>query len=172
MDIKETILRFLYDNNNGQKIDLSLPLTPFDNDRTGIRKVLDFLKNHNIIDIHPYYVDLSGKQAGKHTELRFCHVEGQLTPTGEKYVKELYYTKNEPTPTIQAQNVSIVHGNNSGQIAQTEIQSSSSEGNFQVKPTQIKNKPDKISIILTIIGLFLTALGVYYAYLQLHNPVP
>lgn len=51
------------------------------------------------------------------------------------------------------------------QLNKNEIHSSS---DFLVKPTYIKNKPDNISTILTIIGLVLTLISVYIAYLQLN----
>ncbi len=67
----------------------------------------------------------------------------------ERKTKELNYFEHQ-----------IIIHKNSGQINQN---LSREQAEVEFKPLYIKNKPDKINIILTIIGLILTALGVWFA---------
>jgi len=84
------------------------------------------LVNAKIIDLHPHYYELGNSEAGVLYDFHNSHLEGKITPViGEQYVKDNYLSKNEPIPTIQADNVVYNTGSISAPVSQADNQSSS-----------------------------------------------
>ncbi len=127
MDIKQKLLLFLYQNRHSHRrikfneVFVDCELRPFD-----VKHLLLDLLNNKIIDLHPYYFELGNSEAGVLKDFHNSHLEGKLTPVvGEQYVKDNYLSKNEPAPTIQADNVVYNTGTISSPVSQSDNQSSS-----------------------------------------------
>lgn len=92
MTIKETILRYLYDNDSGSRISLASALADYNDKRSEINKVLGALKSDDIIDIDDKYSEVAQKEQGAYRDLKFCHLNARLTtPKGCDYVRNLYF---------------------------------------------------------------------------------
>ncbi len=76
----------------------------------------------------------------------------------KKYFEEKNNDKNNPSKIHIGDIISNVN-----QLNKNEINNSS---DFVLKPGYSKNKPNKFNTILTIIGIIIAIIGVYFAYLQ------
>ena len=90
MDIKESILSFLYKRNNGRLTDLNPALFQFDIDRQGIRGTLFNLEKDGIIEVDNDYQKLIFQKALTPVPLKNIILLARLTPEGESYYRKHY----------------------------------------------------------------------------------
>ena len=157
MELKETILRFLYKRNNGRLTDLTELLSQYDNDRQTIRSTLFNLEKDKIIEIENDYNRLIFQHAGKYSPLSSVDLLARLTPFGELYYKEHYEEKEKLSQKIKidiGQIQSISDSTINGSVTQS-LDFSSKSKNVITPPTEAANHIITnvvIGIIITIIG--------------------
>lgn len=157
VDIRETVLRFLYENNNGQLIDLVKLLEPFDNDATR-KQVNELLNNLDKVDkyifIDKEYRRMIGKNAGKYKPITQCKIKARLSPDGERYVKEKYMKDNKPTVKVEVKGdkTNLHIGDNFGEYNQSSQESTKSQINEISKPVKTPLKNTIIKWILSIVA--------------------
>lgn len=168
-DIKRELLTFLYERRTSlnhvsiNHVFKHTELRPID-----IKNLLGQLKASGIIKINKDYTLLGSsnppRPRGSERHIKTTEdipLTAMLTHEGERFVLEHYLKADQPT--INAGQLVYAHGNINAPINQSDNHSL----NLPVNPTQIKNRPQIINTILTIIGIVLAAISAYIAYLQL-----
>lgn len=165
MEIRDTILSFLYRKNNGRLTDITEILLPFDNDRLAIQGTLHNLEKDKIVEVDKDYRLLTWRTAGKYRTLGSYHLLARLTPYGESYYKEHYMKEENSKVSIEVKN--LQNFNNSpvtGQVIQDSDLSGSDNRTGTTKPTDSKATPRKNTILEYIIyplvvGVILLIIG-------------
>lgn len=93
MDFRETLLRFLHQSDNGQFIDFTSLVIPFESERSRIASILRGMEEDNLVKIAQGYTMLSAKSEGAYFRLTDCNLKARLTPTGLAFLKENYSEK-------------------------------------------------------------------------------
>ena len=101
MDIRETVLRALFNDKSGLRIDIINHLIPFDNQRSEMTGVLVYLQRDGLIDIDNEFRQINWRTAGKYKPLSECKVKARLTPAGEAYCKNNFMKDDKPTVKIE-----------------------------------------------------------------------
>jgi hypothetical protein len=145
MDIKESVLKFLYKNNNGRLANLYPVLLPFDNDRQGIRGTLFNLEKNGFIEIDNDYQKLVLQRALIPVPLSNITLLAKLSPKGETYYKEHYLNQDKLRANVKIKNLqNISNSTISGDVVQ-----SSSNFTRQENLTKLKNPTRKKSTLRT-----------------------
>lgn len=142
MDIKESVLEFLYKNNNGRLTNLYPVLLPFDNDRQGIRGTLFNLEKDGFIEIDNDYQKLIFQSALTPVPLSNITLLTRLSPKGETYYKEHYLTQDKSNVNIKIRNLqNISNSTVSGDVVQSSSNFSRQENLTKLNnPTRNKSK--------------------------------
>lgn len=161
MDIRETILRALYNDKSGRTIDIINHLMPFDNQRSEMTGVLVYLQRDGLINIDNEFRQINWRTAGKYKPLSQCKVKARLTPLGEAYCKDNFMKDDKPTVKIEVTGGQI-GGINTGDINGDLIQSLKSR-EIKKETIQPTEKPSRkisraewITIILAVIAIIVT----------------
>jgi hypothetical protein len=167
VDIREIVLRHLYENDNGQLIDLVKILEPFDNDATR-KQVNELLNNLDKVDKHIFidneYRRMIGKDAGKHKPISQCKIKARLTNSGRLFV-EKQYLKKDDKPTVKVEmkgdKANLHIGDNFGDYNQSNQESTKSHINEISKPVKTPLKNTIIKWILSIVAGVIASLIVW-----------
>ena len=145
MVIKESVLEFLYKNNNGRLTNLYPVLLPFDSDRQGIRGTLFNLEKDGFIEIDKDYNKLTLQHASKYIPLATIDLLARLSPKGETYYKEHYLTQDKSSVSVKIKNLqNISNSTISGDVVQ-----SSSNFSRQENLTKLNNPTSRKSMLNT-----------------------
>ncbi|MBN8651730.1 MAG: hypothetical protein J0L67_09895 [Cytophagales bacterium] len=164
MDIKETILRFLYKKNNGRLTDITEILEPFDNDRQSIRGTLFTLQKDKLIEVDNDFDRLIISKQGQFYPLTSIHLLARLTITGQSYFKEHYMTDDKENVKIKIKNLQNISNSTVGQVNQDleRLSSKVKNTNTPMKedmPQMIKNVLIGILVIGGLILYFIFGIG-------------
>ena len=165
MDIKESVLEFLYKNNNGRLTNLYPVMLPFDNDRQGIRGTLLNLEKDGFIEIDNEYQKLIFQKASIPIPLSDITLLARLLSKGENYFKKHYLTKDKLKPSIKIKNLQNI--SNSTVNAAITQDSNQSHIESQFKKNITLKKEDKRIIVNVLIGIIITVISgiiLYYIF--------
>jgi VCBS repeat-containing protein len=155
MDIKEKVLRYLYDNRYASgNVNLADLLEDTGMDRQAISSFLYKLSegNNKLITVHPNYVDVTIMQAGEYIySLENSHLEAKLTSIGETYVENTYLRPLGGNTTVQ--NVTV-NGKVKGDV-QVGANNARVKKSYSKKENTIKNW------ILGVVGAILVGWILY-----------
>lgn len=145
MVIKESVLEFLYKNNNGRLTNLYPVLLPFDSDRQGIRGTLFNLEKDGFIKIDNGYQNLIFQSALTFIPLNNITLLARISPKGESYYKKHYLTQVKSSVNVKIKNLqSISNSTISGDIVQSSSDFSNQEN--LTKLNSATRKQSKLSI--------------------------
>lgn len=104
MDIKQTLLLFLYEHkDSGVNVDITPIVKEFDDNRIELMKVVINLGSTDglISPISNAYT-IANKSANEHTPYNQTFCKTRITPTGERYVQENYLRNALDNDTYQS----------------------------------------------------------------------
>lgn len=162
MDIRETVLRFLYENKG--YADLVKILEPFDDNRLAISQLLLELEKEGNIKIDQDFRKMIGKSEGKYRPLSKVKVLAKLTDQGRLYFERIYL-KADDKPTVKIEvkgdRANLHIGDNYGEYNQSNQESTKSQSQEIKIPVKTPLKNTIIKFILSIIAGIAVALIVW-----------
>jgi hypothetical protein len=170
MSYKDELLKFLYNSSSGRaEIHPITDNSGFSNKE--VNETISDLKKDNIIDTDDKYRQIGCGDPKRLMTSKILKITARLTPLGQKYVQETYF-KEENEKTFSTNQIVYVNGDNSGQIAQTDNQSSSRLEERKCSATKNPHPKTLIQMLLskkTIIAIIIAVIAGLFLFLLIGN---